>query len=467
MRVHNLGTQYSFNLFIIMVKLLFSLLFGILFSAITLSNAQDQTTYSPLDQSYTQNVGYTNSHEINNLLSYRLPKWGYTTFSMVGNANAQINRNDYSYEKRDSFVGNVEPNFFKYSESEMEIKSLKLQAILMRNSDQIKQKYANETKSIFQSNSLIADYNLLKYKSETSNSFVINSYSGLFQTTYRSNTTLGSNSNVYGLNEYEYNIFLGIGFGVGRIRNVTPIMLAARFTERSSAMGKNLDSSSEDFQTLAQHFAKLNSYSNTGFRNEKFFWQDLFNLNGVSRYPYSPFEINYLQETVLETFGNRYEGQRSYVLPLITAIGHGYFDRDNSFSDNYAIGIRVVHEIFKNISLESQYSHKFNLETEYNTLIGLINVNYTFGYVQQLADRYLWETSVSTYLGSYDFDFFFRQGNVNSSFSLFVEKSTLLSLQATISFTQGSYKFFNFDNDVKILSNFGISFKHFFGNRFW
>jgi hypothetical protein len=106
-------------------------------------------------------------------------------------------------------------------------------------------------------------------------------------------------------NTYDAN--LGIGFGFGRVRNVTPVIRAMRVAERLKALGKVSRLSDDTIRKVAEHFSARSGYSKVHDRGNKHFWSDLMaSVPGIDGL--TAFEVYYISEVINEAIGTRLQG---------------------------------------------------------------------------------------------------------------------------------------------------------------
>lgn len=98
-----------------------------------------------------------------------------------------------------------------------------------------------------------------------------------------------------------------LGAGLGRLRDVTPLLRALRISERLQALGRE-PLSAEATQHVARVLAQSEGYNEVYDRSGRRFWRDVLAPLAGGGAPLAPYEINYLQEVSGEVLESRNEG---------------------------------------------------------------------------------------------------------------------------------------------------------------
>jgi hypothetical protein len=108
------------------------------------------------------------------------------------------------------------------------------------------------------------------------------------------------NSNLYN-GDKRQNYSFAIGMGIGKRRNVTPVVSAIRFQERLKQVNLlNGDLSEKTIEDLAQQFYQQSYYSTVHERPDKYFWQDIdktLSNDGVTLKDLNMYADAYLRES--------------------------------------------------------------------------------------------------------------------------------------------------------------------------
>ena len=97
-----------------------------------------------------------------------------------------------------------------------------------------------------------------------------------------------------------------LGYGFGRIRNVTPVIRALRLRERLHALDYGIVLDDQDIEKMAQHLAKFSGYAAVYDRADKYFWRDFAAIAHIDQI--APYEQFFLQDALSENIGQRYQG---------------------------------------------------------------------------------------------------------------------------------------------------------------
>jgi hypothetical protein len=100
---------------------------------------------------------------------------------------------------------------------------------------------------------------------------------------------------------------LRLGAGVGRLRDITPVLRALRLSERLRALGRQ-PLATTDVQRLADVLTRAGGYGQVFDRPDRRLWGDLLEPLAGNGSPLSAFEIFYLRDVSFEELGSRNEG---------------------------------------------------------------------------------------------------------------------------------------------------------------
>ncbi len=192
-----------------------------------------------------------------------------------------------------------------------------------------------------------------------------------------------------------------LGYGLGRIRNVTPVIHSLRFRERFRALGLPQRISDVQVQEIAGIFSKCMGYFAVYDRGHKFFWDDVFRVLGVDAL--SPFQFYYLQDALREQIGSRYEGWQVDLRATFTGRHRQSSEKGSSKELGTKIGING--RWYKNLNLNHQISLRlfpgYEKETMADDEAAYFSVDLRLEHLWCLADRLL---LVSYFLMDYNKD---------------------------------------------------------------
>lgn len=205
----------------------------------------------------------------------------------------------------------------------------------------------------------------------------------------------------------------GLGFGYGRLRDVTPVINALRFQERLKQVNLlNEDLSVDKINTIATQFASYDSYKANYDRPAKHFWNDMekhLNTIDVPFQSSNSYSKLYVFESLSELKFRRLEGQ------LLSISGNFRFTKTqvrskerylSSFSYSYYNSELTTEAILPGIVVEGIFSHqqslhsqtrgKLNIESRANISGRKDFVNYhtvsgELGYDYEITDRIVFQ----------------------------------------------------------------------------
>lgn len=256
------------------------------------------------------------------IYDYRIPDWGYHRLYLYFYASLYGNDedNDKNPSEREytnsQYYGRFQPYFNLYQTSEKYIFSL----YSFVNSSYQYYQYRDEDDNDIQKSidrSFDHDFNLNgnlnQYYSRlfylgynTANSFEYNENRGQYKYIDKNIGTTSDSKSSY--IQRIYKTQFRFGPGLGRVRNVTPVFRALRFSERMRDIGKTAGLSEQDIKSLIHLFARESSYSSRYDRSSKYFYEELPKSISKQIKNLQPWEMIYLDEAFREIIGNRYEG---------------------------------------------------------------------------------------------------------------------------------------------------------------
>jgi len=350
-------------------------------------------------------IGFSDNKKLNDLLQYRLPDWGYSSWMLAMNTNGayqnQNNQNDGFHTELDrtSFGQGLSlaPQYSLYRESEDRVLSagLRLSTSLDYSKDKEKANsvQTHNEKRVNQNYGISAQIEYARYlNGKHYLNIRLNNSSNYYDRELQESGKTIEKDFGYGVS----NLFQ-IGYGIGKLRNVTPILRAMRFAERFRELGYDYSFSSEAIQHVAEQFAKYSGYQNVYFRSNKYFWDDLF--QGIPSAPaLKPFEYFFLADVLEEPLINRYEGWKIETGPY-----YQQTKQSDQYNNRYA-GIFLVGKWSKNLDLDHQllfnleYNYEFFSKTQYDdeqdTKYSML-ADFYGEYLWVVSDRITWSNQLS------------------------------------------------------------------------
>ncbi len=282
------------------------------------SNKQDYTGDTNVNSYYNSNFGY-NLRPSYYLLKETDNKHLYFKMDLSGHYSHSYSENHYS---TDPYLSSSKNNMYSTS----------IYLNFLNNN------YLNSS-DVFYSLSSSISVSMSDAKNENNNGTTTNSYTG--------------NKNQY------YNFLLGFGFG--KLRNVTPVVSAIRFQERLKQVNLlNKDLSNEAIEGLAQQFSRQSYFSSVHERPNKYFWQsidDALSRDGISLNGLNMYSSSYLMETTGEVRFLRQEG-------CIVGI-NAQLQYQNTYQA-YAGNHQLEEEFYTLGNMYINYSHQLNLNSQVN-----------------------------------------------------------------------------------------------------
>lgn len=407
-----------------------------------------------------ETVGFSDPAATRHLDNYRLPTWDYSVLFLDfdGNFNSI---NQFNDAKDRTTFARVTPNYVFYRESEdMIIEGFADVPISLNRWFNEDPNGVERTDNTFQTR--INGAGDAKYYLDD-----LLFASGRAQININANrrTTDGDNQQEVFRRTADSRFVIAAGAGYGRVRNVTPVIRALRFSERMNALGNGSLSDSQ-IQDVAGVFAKRNGYGWIYNRPNRHFWNDVSNAVPGLLDNLSFFDAYYLGDVLAEATGQRFEGWEAVAQAFVDhrrfsdkreVDGNTTLDMDQSHSQ---VGLNLGGRFFHNLSLEQMVSVRANLgfgmfypdqgDNEQLFLAGI-----ELGHLYNITDRILVQSAIIVdydRVGSGDDAISDRVFRINSGITYFIEDN--INVNANIAYRSDKEDRGNFD---RTRSDFGIN----------
>jgi len=277
-----------------------------------------------------------------------------------------------------------------------------------------------------------------------------------------------------------------IGIGWGRFRNVSPLIRAARLSERYQTLTGSGFSNNE-ILSAAEQFTRFEGYQRRYDRPLKYFWGDMDGILSGKLNGLGTFDTFYINDVFSEALGDRFEG-----LEVFAGFGYNYINRlireDNRITGNLDRQTLFIRDtrIFANINWSKNLSLAHQI-----SFVGVTERGYSDDdeaafdriHLTDLSFRWLWNIADRFFLNSFLRDeFVFINGNedanrpsvdqndltIGTSLTYFIENS--LSLTGNFSF---NYLSSESDRDLQedfndvYRFNIGASVRYYFGRNLY
>ena len=340
-------------------------------------------------------IGFTHPDSMAALLSYRLPDWGYRTirldFGLLGNGykNSGFPANSNETAASASQALNLQ----WYRESEQRTWSLFGRQSGSWNWNQTSQEPEDAIASNLQGTVSAGGFSR-NYIS--GNLFMSGSASANAQ--YREQRAHEDSNRELSIRR-DFSGAVSLGTGLGRMRDVTPILQAERINERLQALGRQ-PLPLEDVLRLASVLAKQGGYYRVFDRPNRQLWRDMLEPLIARGETLSPFELYYLGDVFYEALGSRREG---FLVNASASLQRETEDFANAYTTSFGLtywGPNVGVEWSHNLNLDHQLSASG--DANYSWLDfdngaegerGIVFVSLEHQWV--VADRFLWSNGLS------------------------------------------------------------------------
>lgn len=349
--------------------------------------------YLPLQSIAQESVGFSDPNNIQPLLDYTLPEWGFTNFYLDFSLDGNVNRTHIQRADANSTEGGLSlqlaPVYNRFYESESRQSRYSFRSSVDYSLD-ASNDYGNnvedETNYNFQLSTNLSEK---IYKNE-SDVFLTASLRGNFQqakTEYESSQTNSFLGNWPFARQLETAATIGVGFG--RLRNVNPSIRSLRLGERLNALNNGQSMTNQDYFSAADHFTQYSGYQSRYDRPQKYFWGDMDDMISPNLSALNPFDLLYLTDSTVEAIGTRKEGwevQVSGTLDYSTRYTKNIsVTMENELSQETIFQPRISGSWWKNLSLKHQIAFSGQLQS-----FIWLNSNHNSTYVGDIQAQWLY-----------------------------------------------------------------------------
>lgn len=362
-------------------------------------------------------VGYEQPDSTRPLTDYRLPDWSYRVLTLTANSRANgftMTRSDGGSDQRTAnALFNAAPRFDVLYESEARTADLFMRPQLQYDYRTSEINFPDgttqqETREEFRASTMARGV-LREYMRP--GRFLLVDVSGQYD--YAWTRAEGDAELPPGnLGNEMYYVESRLGFGLGRVRDVTPVVRALRLDARLQALGRDARFTDEELQDVARQFARTPGYEAVYDRPDKYFWDDLFEQLDDRISPLSPFETLYLSDVLQERIGQRLEGADVAVgaLARTGTINPSSFDTNvvTGASSDVEFGVFASGRWYRNVTLRQQLG--FNADLAATTDVtasdaAALRSTVDGTWLWSVADRFLLDTRLSVDFVAFDAPF--------------------------------------------------------------
>ena len=391
-------------------------------------------------------IGFENPGDITNILEYRLPDWGYRTWDLgfaLSGAGSDSYFGDSNYNINNRFNTHLTTGLVLYRESEARTKSL-FADVGGEYGQFHNGNPSSEISGHYLGGNLGASGKWQEFLGEGPVSVLASGGAGWdYKESVQESQGLGEVDEIRRFTR-NHVYSLSLGAGLGRVRDVTPLIRAQRLSERLEALGRAVLTPYQ-IQQVARVLAQEQGYRSVFDRPNRSFWRDVLEPMLDQDNPLSPYEIFYLADVMNEDVGPRRQGTELQG----RFIYHEYGSDD--FLGNHGQIFRGPGVFFlwtRNLNLDNQLS--LGASVRYATVGGQdykgeqVSGGMDLAHLWTIADRYRLDTSLNV-AGYYnerndDTERMINrsiQTTIHSIFRIFLEDSMALSASVLGSNRQG------------------------------
>lgn len=340
-------------------------------------------------------IGFSEPDDISNLLDYRLPKWGYhiwdADFGLGGNGRDMSRAGVSQIANR--FSTNLGTNYNYNRESEQKIYGFGGGV-----SGRYQHSHQGESTRETSTHSLDGSYNLngsiKQYLGEGPFSVLAGLDAGRFYSENKTSSQINGIFNevdqYYRSSHHAYDV----GIGVGRQRNVVPLIRAERLSERLATLGRGRLAPFQ-VQKVAAVLAQEYGYRRVFDRYDRHFWTEVIEPMLADAAPLTTFEIFYLTDVMNEDVGLRFQGwQVSAQFEYRDGSSDGPYPEVKSRFRSPMAALSWYHNLTLNTQLHfaGTWRYTFDNWADRSGEYGRLDVR--LGHLWNLADRHLLENVI-------------------------------------------------------------------------
>jgi hypothetical protein len=418
--------------------------------------------------------------------NFKIPDSDLRSLWFNTNLNIQTNKNNHVYPGPDAsnsradynsdFRFNLNPRFFLLKESDDRMLLINADMTGTYNHNYSESNSLGQPATNSRTNNYTAIINLnLNYNNYINSGNVF--YSAGSTDRVVLNDSKGESNYFTPLKEYNgfksQSYTFSLGAGIGKLRNVTPVVTAVRFQERLKQVNLlDKDLSNKTIEDLAGQFYKQSYYNSVYNRPDKYFWQDMDKIlanDEVSLKDMNMYSDAYLRESVNEVRFLRNEGfvaglnlQLNYQNQY-TASNQGYYLSEQLFAMGQAY-INFSHQM----NLNSQLNFNLSLSggpdviahpserQQYSMAAGL-------GYDYELTDRLVASVNNTFYLlfGNYVVQQKLLSNYFNINMKYFVEDNLSLNIDYNWTYSDSKGPYYSSDRNIINTHSINIGFSYY------
>ena len=386
----------------------------------------------------------TKNEQLKLLLHYHLPTWSYQRIltEAQGSINNSGKSGDSRYETLSRRYFKFKPEYQYYYGSDPLIYFFKAYVIANHNYNKSRSTANDETNERINANNQVElNAGGYFYRYFKKNLFFKTKDNVRFQYGESDYKHKKSNGYLYRNNSLRrhYDFTGNAGIGIGRIRNVTPVIRAVSFANRFNAIRKE-HLSAKEIMALSRYFTERGTFNLIYDRPDKYFYQAFPSSIAAKLSDITAWEAMYLNDSFTELIGNRYEGYEISTGFNLDYDRDDFVEKRNNKSENSLLGLYLSGSFYHNptpayqygIKLFTSYLQNFTKASKFKNLgTGLLS----FSNLLNLTDRLLCQIELG-----YRIDFWknslaqpFKKMTqnecfVNSNFEYYIENNFVFNI---------------------------------------
>jgi hypothetical protein len=391
-----------------------------------------------------ESVGFSDSDNVQPLLDYRLPAWGYSNlfWDFSFNSSLQgITRDDESRSITD-LDANLSPTYHRFYESEDRVSSRSFSPGInysrVNNPSFAQDDNLNRNLQFTLNGSVNERFYL-----DRQDLFIVGGFGGFLLQNHSKQLQSTGGDVVVDLDRItrSLNSYISGGIGYGRIRNVNPMIRSLRLNERLKELNTGKQMNIDDLRKASEQFTRVNGYSQVYDRPEKYFWGDMDSEISTQLLELNPFDLFYLTDVLSETIGQRLEGWEvvarvdlSHMVSYSKTENNMTGAKTSQLNRRTILNTNVFGRWFKNLDLKNQvglragFTHGTQMDTGDDFSIYILSTRAEW--LHTITDRFLAQPYIS-------YQRFMNDQNnsslsLGSSFDYYIENN--LSIFSTIQY---------------------------------
>ncbi|MCC5941180.1 MAG: hypothetical protein JJU37_06510 [Balneolaceae bacterium] len=401
-----------------------------------------------------ESVGFSDTDNIQPLLDYRLPAWGYTNLFWDFSLNSDLQGINLDEESRSlsEINANLSPSYYRFYESENRLSTRSLSPRI--NYSRVNNPGFAQDDNLRRNLQFVLNGSVSeRFYFDRKDLFIVGGFGGFLRQNRLKQLQRTDNDVVSEMERLTrfLNSYVSSGIGYGRIRNVNPMIRSLRMNERLNELDTGEQMTIDDLRNASEQFTRVSGYDEVYDRPEKYFWGDMDSEISTQLMELNPFDLFYLTDVLTEIIGQRLEGWE--VIARVNLIHMVSYSKNENkitgteFSQldrSTLLNPSIFGRWYKNLDLNNQIGLRANISYRHDLSNDKDFSYYELGaraeWLHNITDRFLAQPFISYQRRINDLNF--SDFTAGSSFNYFVENNLSIFSSIQYSYTRNELNIF-------------------------